>query len=783
MVQIASPTAGLQRFDRDRLKAYLAARSADLSRHVEPERVVRDVADGACDGMTSDELLQLVARLAASRAHEHPDYTSLAGRVELRRLQHGVPREMSANVERLVAHAPGGRAAPLVSDEFASFVREHAARIDAALRHERDDAFDYFAVRTLARGYLLRDSDGRVVERPQHMYMRVALAVHAPRLDDALRAYDDLSQQLYSHASPTVFHAGTGVQQLSSCFLLGMREDSVNGIYDTVKQCAQISKTAGGIGLSVSNVRAEGSYIVGTQGKSNGLVPMLRVLNATARYIDQGGGRRRGAFAVYIEPWHADVRQVLDMKRNQGAEELRARDLFYALWVPDLFMERVAADAGWSLMCPSECPGLDDVHGEAFAELYARYEREGRARETIRARDLWTQIIESQLETGGPYMLYKDACNRKSNHRGLGTIKCSNLCTEVVQYTSEDEIAVCNLGSLCLPRFVRGRGRGGSVDMEALHAAAQRLTVALDRVIDINAYPLPQARTSNRRHRPIGIGVQGLADVFAMLALPYDGPRAAELNEEIFETVHHGALTASAALARELGPYPSYRGSPASEGVLQCDMWGKAPRFRDWAPLRAAVGAHGLRNSLLTAPMPTASTAQIAGNTESFEPRTSNAYVRRVLSGEFMVINRHLVCALDERGLWPALRVPLLRAGGSVQGLDDVPQDVRDVFKTAWEMKSKPLVDMAVGRAPYIDQSQSFNMFMQNPTGDRISKAHMYAWRQGLKTGMYYLHTRAAWKRCSLRCSRAASFQEWWRACQAQADAGEEEEEGARRGA
>jgi ribonucleoside-diphosphate reductase alpha chain len=680
--------------------------------------------------------------VCAAHSIDHPAYGQLAGRYYTKSFLHAiVPVDFGSALEAMKLHRSDDKSAPLVDDSLINAYNNHADVIEAALCPERDFSLDYFGVKTLTKSYLIRGADGQIMERPQHMYMRVALAVHVGgggSIADALDAYEDLSMRNYTHATPTLFNAGTRVPQLSSCFLLGVAEDSVTGIFDTLKMCAQISKTAGGIGLNVSNVRASGSFIVGTQGKSNGLVPMLKVFNDTARYIDQGGGKRRGAFAIYIEPWHADIFEVLDLKLNQGQDELRARDLFYAMWMCDLFMERVETDAQWSLMCPDRCKGLQDAYGDDFKALYEEYEVRGKFVRQVSARSLWAKIIETQMETGGPYMLYKDACNRKSNHRHLGVIRCSNLCTEVVQFTSRDEVAVCNLGSLCLPAFVSSNG----FDFDGLRIAAERLAVALDRVIDVNHYPVPEARASNQAHRPIGIGVQGLADVFARLMLPYDSDAARQLNKDIFETIYFAALTASCRLAVLNGPYGSYDGSPASRGVLQVDMWDADVSDRwDWATLRASIATHGLRNSLLTAPMPTASTAQIAGNTESFEPCMSNVVVRRVLSGEFVVINRHLVAALEREGLWPELRKPLLRANGSVQNLP-VSQSIKDVFRTVWEMKQRPLMVMAAERGPYVDQSQSLNVFMADATAAKLNALHFCTWRLGLKTGMYYLHTR-----------------------------------------
>ena len=733
-------------FDEARLHRFLQKctehKPALRARSLKIAAIVQEVAAGVCPDMTVDELLSLTGRITAARGVDHPQHGQLAGRIEIYRLRRLVPCTFSAAVEAQRNHRARGEAAPLVSDEFVALYNKHSEAINAHIDQTRDMTFDYFGVRTLVRSYLLRGVAGTIMELPQYMYMRVAIAVHGGRgtLDDILESYDDMSLRRYTHASPTLFNAGTRMQQLSSCFLVGVKADSIDGIFGTLHDCARISKTAGGLGISVSNVRASGAYIRGTQGTSNGLVPMLRVFNDMARYVDQGGGKRKGAAAIYIEPWHADILSVLPMKDNQGHEELRARDLFYALWVNDLFMQRVEANGQWTLFCPSVAPGLQGAYGDAFRELYEKYEREGRGAQTIKARDLWALIIETQMETGGPYMLFKDACNAKSNHRHLGTINCSNLCTEIVQYTSPDEVAVCNLGSLCLPSFVSN----GQFDHAALHSAAARLALSLDRVIDVTYYPVEAARRSNQRHRPIGIGVQGLADVFAMLMLPYDGPEARELNRDIFETIHHAALSASCALSALAGAYETYDGSPVSRGELQCDAWGVTPSTRwDWPELRRRIQTSGLRNSLLTAPMPTASTAQIAGNNESFEPAMSNLFVRRVLSGEFVVVNRHMVAALEAEGKWPALRDDLVRCGGSVQNLP-VSQKLKDVFRTAWEMKQRPLVDMAADRAPYIDQSQSFNVFMAAPTAQMVNALHMYAWRKGLKTGMYYLHTRPA---------------------------------------
>lgn len=715
--------------------------------HVDPALVAQKVVEGVYDGVGTAELDGLAAETAASLVTAHPDYGLLGARIAVSNLHKQTPARFGESVEMLAAHvARDGRPAPLVSDELLATVRAHAGRLDAAVDPAADYRYDYFGFRTLERSYLLR-IDGRVVERPQYMLLRVALGIHGDDLEAALETYGLLAAGRFTHATPTLFNAGTPQPQLSSCFLLGVREDSIEGIYDTVRTCALISKAAGGIGFHCSDVRASGAYIRGTNGTSNGLVPMLRVFNDTARYVDQGGGKRKGAFACYLEPWHADVFEWLDLKKNHGAEELRARDLFYALWVPDLFMRRVESDGAWSLMCPSECPGLAGCHGAEFDALYARYEAEGKARRTVRAQELWFAIIQSQMETGTPYMLYKDACNAKSNQQNLGTIRSSNLCTEVVQYSCPGEVAVCNLASLALPTFVAAGPDGPEVD----HAELARVTGVvcrnLNRVIDRNRYPVPEAEASNLRHRPIGIGVQGLADLFLRLGLPWESEGARRVNREVFETIYYGALRASCDLARADGPYASFAGSPASEGRLQFDLWGVAPPTDrwDWAGLRADVRAHGLRNSLLVAPMPTASTAQILGNNECIEPYTSNIMTRRVLSGDFVVVNQHLLRELVRRGLWSEdLKTEIIRRGGSVQGVPGVPMELQQLYKTVWELPAKLLLDMAVERGPFIDQSQSLNVFMAHPTAAKLTSMHFYGWHRGLKTGQYYLRTKAA---------------------------------------
>jgi ribonucleoside-diphosphate reductase alpha chain len=632
--------------------------------------------------------------------------------------------------------------AALIANDVMEVIEAHAEALDSAIIYSRDFEYDYFGFKTLERSYLLK-IDGKVVERPQHMLMRVAVGIHKENIASALHTYELLSERWFTHATPTLFNAGTPKPQLSSCFLLALQDDSIDGIYDTLKQTAKISQSAGGIGLSIHNLRATGSYIKGTNGTSNGIVPMLRVFNDTARYVDQGGGKRKGSFAIYLEPWHADIFDFLELKKNHGKEELRARDLFYALWIPDLFMKRVEQNGEWSLFCPNEAPGLHECWGEEFENLYLRYEKEERARKTIKAQDLWFAILESQIETGTPYMLYKDACNSKSNQQNLGTIKSSNLCTEIVEYTSADEVAVCNLASIALPRFVKP---DLTFDHQRLFEITQTITRNLNRIIDINYYPVPEARNSNFRHRPIGIGIQGLADVFITMRYAFESEEAAALNREIFETIYFGAMTASMELAKEHGTYETYAGSPVSKGVFQYDMWGVQPGPRwDWTGLKAQVAQHGVRNSLLLAPMPTASTSQILGNNECFEPYTSNLYSRRVLSGEFVVVNKHLLRDLIDAGVWSLdLKNKIIAQNGSVQNIPEIPEHLKALYKTAWEISQKAIIDMAAGRGAYICQSQSMNIFMPNANFAKLTSMHFYAWKAGLKTGMYYLRTKAA---------------------------------------
>ncbi|CAI5998078.1 unnamed protein product [Closterium sp. NIES-65] len=834
----------------DKITARLKKLSYGLSTEFcDPVLVAQKVCMGVYKGVTTAQLDELAAETAAGMTATHPDYALLAARIAVSNLHKKTKKSFSETVKDMYAHVnqESGLPAPLIADDVYEIIMKHAERLDSEVIYDRDFDYDYFGFKTLERSYLLK-VNGKVVERPQHMLMRVAVGIHKADIEAAVQTYHLMSQRWFTHASPTLFNSGTPRPQLSSCFLVCMKEDSIEGIYDTLKECAVISKSAGGIGLSAHCIRAKGSYIRGTNGMSNGIVPMLRVFNDTARYVDQGGGKRKGAFAIYIEPWHSDVFDFLDfldlrknqtcfycmprfshsgafaiyiepwhsdvfdfldLRKNHGKEENRARDLFYGLWIPDLFMQRVQSNMPWSLFCPNEAPGLADCWGEEFEALYLRYEREGRAKRVIPSQKLWFAICEAQIETGNPYMLFKDACNRKSNQQNLGTIKCSNLCTEIVEFTSPEETAVCNLVSIALPRFVREKGvpseahpskLTGSLnhdqrffDFEKLGEITEVVTRNLNRVIDVNYYPTESARRSNMRHRPIGLGVQGLADAFILLGMPFDSPQARQLNRDIFETIYYHALRTSCQLAKEEGTYESYPGCPVSKGILQPDMWGVTPSLVlgstagrhsgsqgdgatpflspsppialtpprgvlqpdmwgvtpsdrwDWAALRADIAAHGLRNSLLVAPMPTASTSQILGNNECFEPYTSNIYSRRVLSGEFVVVNKHLLNDLTHLGLWsPDLKNEIMYRNGSVEGIDEIPQRLRDIYKTVWEMKQRAIVDMAADRGAFIDQSQSLNIHMDAPTFGKLTSLHFYTWGKGLKTGMYYLRTRGA---------------------------------------
>ena len=710
---------------------------------VDPVKISMKVIEGIYEGVTTAALDNLAAEVAASFTTQHPDYALLASRIAVSNLHKSTKKSFSETMRDLYEYIDPktNKPAPMIADDVYDIILKNAEQLDSTIIYDRDFGYDFFGFKTLERSYLLK-INGEVAERPQHMLMRVSLGIHKNDLDAAIETYDLMSERWFTHATPTLFNAGTPKPQMSSCFLLTTQEDSISGIYDTLKQCAQISQSAGGIGLSIHDVRATGSYIRGTNGTSNGIVPMLKVFNDTARYVDQGGGKRKGSFAVYIEPWHADIVDFLDLKKNHGKEEQRARDLFYAMWIPDLFMERVEADGDWTLMCPNECPGLSDAYGDEFKALYEKYEKEGKGRKTLKAQKIWFKILESQIETGTPYMLYKDAANIKSNQKNLGTIKSSNLCTEILEYTSKDEVAVCNLASVALPKFVID----GKFDFEKLFRITYRATLNLNKIIDNNYYPVIEARNSNMRHRPIGLGVQGLADAFILMRYPFDSEKARQLNKDIFETLYYAALTASKDLAKEDGPYESYEGSPVSQGILQHDMWGVKPSDRwEWDVLKAEIKKYGVRNSLLLAPMPTASTAQILGKNEAFEPYTSNIYTRRTLSGEFIIVNKHLLRDLVKLGIWnDDLKNKLILGNGSVQQIDEIPQNLKDLYKTAWELSQKVIINLAADRGAYIDQSQSLNLFMENPTFGKLTSMHFYGWKAGLKTGMYYLRSKAA---------------------------------------
>jgi ribonucleoside-diphosphate reductase alpha chain len=717
-----------------------------LNDMVDAVKVAMRVIEGLYDGVSTSELDNLAAETAASMTVTHPDYAQLAARIAISNLHKNTNKSFSETMSEMFHYVNPrtNQAAPLISDEVYEVIQANAEFLNSHIIYNRDFNYDYFGFKTLERSYLLR-INGKIVERPQHMLMRVSVGIHLNDLDAVIETYELMSKKFFTHATPTLFNAGTPKPQMSSCFLLTMQDDSIDGIYDTLKQTAKISQSAGGIGLAIHNVRATGSYIRGTNGTSNGIVPMLRVFNDTARYVDQGGGKRKGSFAIYLETWHADIFEFLDLKKNTGKEEMRARDLFFAMWTSDLFMKRVEEDSTWTLMCPNECPGLDNVYGEEFEALYTSYEAQGKGRKTIRARELWEKILESQIETGTPYMLYKDAANRKSNQKNLGTIRSSNLCTEILEYTSPDEIAVCNLASISLPMFVEN----GAFNHELLFNVTKRVTRNLNKVIDRNYYPVKEAENSNMRHRPVGLGVQGLADAFIMLRMPFTSDEAKKLNQEIFETLYFAAVTASMEMAKEEGPYSSYEGSPISKGEFQHNLWGLKDEELsgrwDWAGLRKEVMVNGVRNSLLVAPMPTASTSQILGNNEAFEPYTSNIYTRRVLSGEFIVVNKHLLNDLVERGLWnETLKQEIMRHNGSVQNIERIPSDLKELYKTVWEMSMKDIIDMSRHRGYFIDQSQSLNLFMQDATYAKLTSMHFYAWKSGLKTGMYYLRTKAA---------------------------------------
>ncbi|MDP1813186.1 MAG: ribonucleoside-diphosphate reductase subunit alpha [Leadbetterella sp.] len=717
---------------------------------IQPVEVAMKVVSGIYDGVTTSELDNLAAETSASMTTKHPDYATLAARIAISNLHKNTLKSFSGTMKMMYQYVDPktGENASLISKDTWKVIQANAALLDSSIIYDRDFGYDYFGYKTLEKSYLMK-LNGKIVERPQHMLMRVSVGIHGEDIEKAVETYNLLSERWFTHATPTLFNAGTPKPQLSSCFLLTMKDDSIDGIYDTLKQTAKISQSAGGIGLSIHNIRATGSYIKGTNGTSNGIIPMLRVFNDTARYVDQGGGKRKGSFAIYLEPWHADIFDFLDLKRNHGKEENRARDLFFALWIPDLFMKKVEANAEWSLFCPHECPGMSDCYGDDFERLYEKYVSEGKARRTVSAQELWFQILESQVETGTPYILFKDSANKKSNQKNLGTIKSSNLCTEIIEYTAPDEVAVCNLASIALPKFVNNVDNNETVsfDFKKLYDITKVITRNLNKIIDVNYYPVPEAEKSNKRHRPIGIGIQGLADAFILMKMPFDSEPAQKLNKDIFETIYYASMEASMELAMEEGAYETWAGSPISKGEFQFDMWGVTPDsgLWDWEDLRAKVINNGVRNSLLLAPMPTASTSQILGNNECFEPYTSNIYTRRVLSGEFVVVNKHLLRDLVKIGMWnDSMKNKLIAANGSVQNIAEIPTHLKELYKTAWEIKQKTLIDMSADRGAFICQSQSLNIFMLDPNFAKLTSMHFYSWKAGLKTGMYYLRTKAA---------------------------------------
>jgi len=735
----------------DKITARVKKMCYGLNKIVDPVKVAMRVIEGLYDGVTTSELDNLAAETAATMTTAHPDYAKLAARIAVSNLHKNTKKSFSETMDDLYYYVNPrtDKKAPLLADDVYKIIKDNAEKLDSTIIYNRDFNYDYFGFKTLERSYLLK-LNGQIVERPQHMLMRVSIGIHKNDIDEAIETYELMSKKYFTHATPTLFNAGTPKPQMSSCFLLQMQDDSIDGIYDTLKQTAMISQSAGGVGLSLHNVRATGSYIRGTNGTSNGIVPMLKVFNDTARYVDQGGGKRKGSFAMYLEPWHADIFDFLDLKKNHGKEEMRARDLFYAMWIPDLFMKRVQEDGMWTLMCTNECPHLFDTYGDEFEKLYEGYEKVGKGRKTIKAREVWEKILESQIETGTPYMLYKDAVNRKTNHKNLGTIRSSNLCTEIMEYTAKDEVAVCNLASIALPMFVTEKENGEKFfNHKKLFEVTKKVIRNLDTVIDMNYYPVKEAENSNFRHRPVGLGIQGLADAFISLRLPFTSEEAKKLNQEIFETMYFAAVTSSMEIAKAKEPYSTFKGSPMSEGEFQFNMWGikdeELSGNWDWAKLRKQVMKHGVRNSLLVAPMPTASTSQILGNNEAFEPYTSNIYTRRVLSGEFIVVNKHLLEDLVELGLWNNdMKEDIMRANGSIQHIDAIPTELKELYRTVWEMSMKDIIDMARHRVYFIDQSQSLNLFMQDPDFGKLTSMHFYGWKSGLKTGMYYLRTKSA---------------------------------------
>ena len=730
----------------DKITARIEKLSYGLNtEYVKTIEIAKKVIDGIYDGVSTQELDELAAETAATLTTKHPDFATLAARIAVSNLHKTTSKSFSSTMKRLYTYVnpKTEENASLLSKEVYGVINKNAAILDSSIIYDRDFSYDYFGFKTLEKSYLLK-IDSKVVERPQHMLMRVAVGIHMDDIDSVLETYNLLSEKWFTHATPTLFNAGTPKPQLSSCFLLTMKEDSIEGIYDTLKQCAKISQSAGGIGLSIHNVRGSGSYIKGTNGFSNGIIPMLRNFDMTARYVDQGGGKRKGSFAIYIEPWHSDIFEFLQLKKNHGKEELRARDLFYAMWIPDLFMKRVEANEEWSLFSPDEAKNLHETYGEEFERLYEKYEKDGKARKTVKAQDLWFEILEAQIETGNPYILYKDAANKKSNQKNLGTIKSSNLCTEIIEYTSPDEVAVCNLASIALNKFVKD---DLTYDHKKLYEITKVITKNLNKVIDVNYYPVEEAKNSNMRHRPIGIGVQGLADTFILMRFAFDSAEAKKLNSEIFETIYFGAMEASMELAQKEGAYKTYEGSPVSKGIFQFDMWGVVPESErwNWTKLKREVKKHGVRNSLLVAPMPTASTSQILGNNECFEPYTSNIYTRRVLSGEFIVVNKHLLKDLIKLNLWnETMKDRLMEANGSIQEIKEIPDDIKLLYRTVWEVSQKSIIDMSADRGAYICQSQSMNIHMQDANFGKLTSMHFHAWKKGLKTGLYYLRTKAA---------------------------------------
>ena len=730
----------------DKITARIEKLSYGLNtKYVKTIEIAKKVIDGLYDGVSTQELDELAAETAATLTTKHPDYATLAARISISNLHKTTSKSFSNTIKRLYTYTnpKTQENASLISKDVYRIINKNAAILDSSIIYDRDFNYDYFGFKTLQKSYLLK-LDGKVVERPQHMLMRVAVGIHHDDIDSVIETYNLLSEKWFTHATPTLFNAGTPKPQLSSCFLLTMQEDSIDGIYNTLKQCAKISQSAGGIGLSIHNVRGTGSYIKGTNGVSNGIIPMLRNFDMTARYVDQGGGKRKGSFAIYLEPWHCDVFEFLQLKKNHGKEELRARDLFYAMWIPDLFMKRVEENENWSLFSPDEAPNLHETYGEEFEKLYTKYEKEGKARKTVKAQDLWFEILESQIETGNPYILYKDHANNKSNQKNLGTIKSSNLCTEIIEYTSPDEVAVCNLASIALNMFVK---EDSTYDFQKLYEITKVITRNLNKVIDVNYYPVEEARNSNMRHRPIGIGVQGLADAFILMKYPFDSDEAKKLNKDIFETIYYAAMEASMELSKKEGAYESYKGSPVSKSIFQFDMWGITPDSGrwDWTKLKQKVKKHGVRNSLLLAPMPTASTSQILGNNECFEPYTSNLYTRRVLSGEFIVVNKHLLNDLIELDLWnDKMKDKIMEQNGSIQNINEIPEKIKLLYRTVWEVSQKSIIEMAADRGAYICQSQSMNIHMQDANFGKLTSMHFHAWKLGLKTGLYYLRTKAA---------------------------------------